>query len=182
MKFNKSSIFAFVLLIVAGSVLRVMGFSPQIALAVFGAAVFTDKKLAFALPLFSMLLSDLFFEALFRYGYANYGGFYEGQVSNYLLIVGVSFIGIWARNLRWERIVAASVSAPVLFFLASNFMVWAGGGGLQRPKTFDGLLLCYGDALPFFKTSFEYTLLFSAILFGGYFLSQRVFFAKKQLA
>lgn len=182
MKENKSLFVALGLLVVVGSVSRVAGFAPQIAMAVFGAAVIKDKRLAFLLPLVSMFLSDVLYEVLFRYGHAPYGGFYEGQITNYILLAGITLVGFWARNLNWSRIAAATVAAPTIYFLASNFVVWLGGGGLQRPKTFGGLLMCYNDAVPFFRSSLMYTAIFSTILFGGFFLVQRFVLHRKQLA
>jgi len=181
MKENKSLFLALGLLVVVGSVFRLAGFAPQIAMAVFGAAVIKDKRLAFLLPLISMFLSDVLYEVLFRNGYAPYGGFYEGQITNYILLAAITLVGFWARNLNWSRIAAATIAAPTIYFLASNFVVWFGGGGLQRPKTFDGLLMCYNDAIPFFRSSLMYTIIFSAMFFGGYFLVQRLA-RRKQLA
>lgn len=188
MKQNKSVLLAFGLLIIIGSVFRAAGFAPQIAMAIFGAAVIRDKRLAFVLPLLSMLLSDVFIEILYRNGYMNYGGFYagetffDGQVLNYILLAGVTLIGLWARNLNWGRIAIATITAPIVYFLLSNLFVWIGGAGYSRPHTFSGLLLCYEDGLPFLRTSILYTLLFSSILFGGYFLLQRFVFHRKQIA
>lgn len=188
MKQNKSALVAFGLLIVIGSVFRAAGFAPQIAMAIFGAAVIKDKKLAFILPLLSMLLSDVFIEILYRNGYMNYGGFwsgqtfYDGQVLNYILLAGLTLVGFWARNLNWGRIAVATIAAPVIFFLLSNLFVWIGGAGYSRPHTFSGLMLCYEDGLPFLRTSVMYTAMFSAILFGGYFLVQRFVIPRKQLA
>lgn len=180
MKENKSVFLAFGLLIIIGSVFRAAGFAPQIAMAIFGAAVIKDKKLAFVLPLVSMLLSDVFIEILYRNGYMNYGGFwsgqtfFDGQVSNYILLAGLTLVGFWARNLNWTRIAGATIAAPVIYFLLSNLFVWIGGAGYARPHTFSGLILCYEDGLPFLRTSIMYTAMFSAILFGGYFLVQRL--------
>ncbi len=171
----------FGLLIIVGSIFRLLGFAPQIAMAVFGAAVIKDKKLAFVLPLFSMLLSDILYEVLYRFGYMPYGGFYEGQVINYLLIIGVAFLGLWAANLKPARIITACLAAPCIYFVLSNFMLWLGNGGYQRPKTFSGLMMCYNDAVPFFRSSLQYTLLFSALLFGGYFFIQRFSLNRKSL-
>ncbi|HZG23917.1 MAG TPA: DUF6580 family putative transport protein, partial [Chitinophagaceae bacterium] len=63
MKLNKSIVWSLVLLIVVGSIYRVIpnrpwGFTPQLAMALFAGAMIKDKKWAFALPLFSMFLSD----------------------------------------------------------------------------------------------------------------------------
>jgi hypothetical protein len=186
MKQNKSALIAFALLIIIGSVFRAAGLAPQIAMAIFGAAVIRDKKLAFVLPLLSMLLSDVFIELLYRYGYMNYGGFYagetfwDGQVLNYVVLAGLTLLGFWARSLNWARIATVTIAAPVLYFLVSNFLVWMGGAGYSRPQTFSGLMWCYEDALPFLRTSLMYTAMFSTILFGGYFLLQRFVLHRKQ--
>ena len=182
MKFNKSVLFVFILLIIVASVCRVLGYAPQLAMAVFAGAIIKDKRLAFVLPLVSMFLSDLLYEGLFAYGYTNYGGFYEGQLTNYLVIAGITLIGFWVRGLNWTRIAVGSLAAPLIFFFISNFFVWLGGGGLGRPLTFSGLLLCYNDAVPFFRASLINTIAFSAILFGGYYLAERLITARKQLA
>jgi hypothetical protein len=188
MKQNRSALVAFALLIIIGSIFRAAGFAPQIAMAIFGAAVIRDKKLALILPLFSMLISDVFIEILYRNGYMNYGGFYsgetffDGQVLNYVLLAGLTLIGFWARNLNWARIAIATVTAPVIYFLMSNLLVWIGGGGYSRPHTFSGLVACYQDGLPFLRTSLLFTALFSTILFGGYFLLQRFILPRKQIA
>ena len=181
MKWNKQIVIAFLLLIIVGSICRVAGFAPQIAMVVFGAAVIKDKRFAILLPLVSMFLSDLLYQGLFYFGLTEYGGFYAGQLENYLLIVALSIFGFWARNLQPAKIIVATLAAPSVFFLVSNFMVWMGGGGLLRPKTFDGLLLCYNDALPFFRSSLITTVAASAILFGSYFLAQH-FVQRRQLA
>ena len=74
-------------------------------------------------------------------------------------------------------ILISSVAAPTAFFIFSNFVVWAGWQGtrgLNRPRTFEGLMMAYNDAIPFtFPGGIYSTLLFSAILFGGYFLVKR---------
>ena len=52
-------------------------------------------------------------------------------------------------------------------------MVWVSNSplaGLGRPKTFNGLLLTLNDGLPFYAWSIAATLIFSAILFGSYYL------------
>jgi hypothetical protein len=55
-----------------------------------------------------------------------------------------------------------------VFFIVSNFLVWTGTGGYARPHTFNGLMLCYVDGLPFLQWSFISTLVFSGILFGSW--------------
>lgn len=181
MKLNKSLLLALILLVIAGSFFRVAGFAPQIAMAIFGGAVIKDKRLAFILPLGSMFLSDVLFEILFRFGYAPYGGLYEGQITNYILLAAIVLVGFIARNMSIQRIVAATLAGPTVYFLLSNFLVWINGGGYQRPLTWSGLMMCYTDAIPFFRSGLINTVVFSAIFFGGYYLLQRYLLAKKQL-
>jgi hypothetical protein len=103
-------------------------------------------------------------------------GFYEGQWQNYLLFAMLVGIGWLVKKLNVLNIFLASLAAPTLYFILSNFVVWAGWSGtrgLGRPKTWDGLMFCYSDALPFYKTSIYATFVFSAILFGSYFLISR---------
>ena len=174
----KQIITEFILLIVIASLYRIMpgrpyGFAPQIAMAIFGGAVIKDKKFAFLLPLLSMFISDALFEILYRNGVGNLRGFYEGQVTNYMLFGLMTFFGFFIKNFNVGRIAIASIVAPTVYFFLSNFLIWASSSpfaGLQRPKTFNGLLLCLGDGLPFYPLSVAATFVFSAILFGSYFL------------
>lgn len=150
---------------------RPWGFAPQIAMAIFGGAVIRDRKLAFLLPLLSMFISDALFEYIHRFHNGKMAGFYEGQLTNYVLFALMTFFGFFARNLNILRIGLASLAAPTAFFILSNFFVWASAtGGYKRPMTFDGLMQCYNDGLPFYYGSLAAGVFFSAILFGGYFL------------
>jgi hypothetical protein len=182
MKITKQIATGFILLIVIASLYRIMpgrpyGFAPQIAMAIFGGAIIKDKKFAFLLPLLSMFISDAMFEILFRNGVGNMPGFYDGQVINYILFTSLTMFGFIIKNFKISRIAIASLAAPTTYFLLSNFMVWLSSSpyaGLQRPKTFNGLLLCLGDGLPFYAWSIAATLVFSAILFGSYFLITKI--------
>jgi uncharacterized membrane protein YhhN len=198
MKLNKSVLLAFGLLILSASLYRVWpnrpyGFTPQIAMALFGGAVIKDKRWAFILPLISMLLSDVLYQVLYTNGLTSIKGFYAGQWVNYLLIAGITLFGFLLKKINAVRVAAFSLTGSVLFFLASNFTVWLGGGGLGRPKTFDGLMLCYYDGLAFFRdyglikgfygNLFVGDLFFCAVLFGAYYLLNRTALQpRKQLA
>lgn len=123
------------------------------------------------MPVLSMFISDLLYQILYIGGISNMQGFYEGQWQNYLLFTLLVFVGLAIKKINILQIVIASVTAPSLYFLVSNFLVWASNGatrGLGRPKTFNGLMLCYADGIPFYKMSILATLVFSAILFGSY--------------
>lgn len=170
MKQNKILV-VFALLILSCALYRIVpgrpyGFAPQIAVALFGGAVLKDKKWAFALPLFSMLLSDALYEALYRMNLGNMPGFYEGQGINYLLLAGACFLGMGVRKASFRNVAIVSVAGPVLFFLLSNLATWLGHGGYNLPMTSEGLFQTYVLALPFFYMSLLSTILFSAVFFG----------------
>jgi hypothetical protein len=178
MKNKKQLAGSFVLLIVIASLYRIMpgrplGFSPLIAMAIFGGAVIKDKKLAFLLPLLAMFASDSLYQLLYINGVENIPGFYQGQVINYILFGSLTVFGFFIKNFNIKRIAIASFSAPTAYFLISNFLVWASSSpdaGWNRPKTFGGLIMCYGDGLPFYPWSVVSTFVFSAILFGSFYL------------
>ncbi len=178
MKISKQVVVSFILLVVIASLYRIMpgrpyGFAPQIAMAIFGGAIIKDKKFAFLLPLLSMFVSDALYEVLYRNGVGNIQGFYSGQVVNYILLTSMTVFGFFIKKFNVAKIATASVVAPTAFFLLSNFFVWLGsspGGAYSRPKNFEGLLMCYNDGLPFYPWSIASTLVFSAILFGAYYL------------
>ena len=198
MKLNKSVLVAFGLLILAASLYRAWpdrpyGFAPQMAMALFGGAIIKDKKWAFLLPLLSMLISDVLYQVLYMNGLTTIKGFYEGQWVNYLLIASIACFGMLMKRINMVRVLAFSLSGSVIFFLLSNFAVWAGGGGFGRPKTFDGLILCYYDGLAFLRdygwikgfygNVFIGDLFFTALLFGSFYLIQRTFIQpQRQLA
>ena len=64
------------------------------------------------------------------------------------------------------RVGAAALGSSVLFFVVTNFTVWA--AGTMYPKTIDGLLLCYTAAIPFFHNSLAGNVFYATILFGSY--------------
>jgi hypothetical protein len=190
MKPNRSILIAFGLLVIIASVYRIwdgrpFGFAPQIAMAIFGGAVISNKKLAFVLPLLSMFLSDLLYQLLYIKGLSTIPGFYEGQLVNYCLFAGLTVFGFAMKRISVPNVLGFAISGSLLFFIFSNCAVWLGGGGWFRAKTVDGLVLCYTDALAFYR---EYGLIegfwgnfifgdvfFSGLLFGSYLLMKKVF-------
>ncbi len=166
-----SILIAFAILVVAAALYRVVpgrpyGFDPMIAMAIFGGAVITNKKWAFALPLAAMLLSDALFEGLTRVGMVNMPGIYDGQWLNYLLLGGITFFGIFMKQINVRNIAVAAISAPLVYFLLSNTGTWMFHGGFMRPTTFSGWLQALVDGLPFLKWSVASSIVFSALFFG----------------
>jgi len=181
MKMNKNILISFLLLVVVAAVYRVIpgrpvNFAPQIAMALFAGAVIKDRLWAIALPILSMVLSDLLYQVLYINGFTDIPGFYVGQWQNYILFAGITFIGFMIKKIKVLNVLLASLAAPTAFFIVSNFVVWSGWQGtrgLNRPKTFEGLMMCYADALPFYLNSVYACIFFSAVLFGTYVLIRR---------
>jgi hypothetical protein len=175
---NKNLIWTIILLIVVGAVYRIFpdrpwGFAPQVAMALFAGAVIRDKKWAFAVPIFSMFVSDLLYQFLYVQGWSDRPGFYAGQLTNYVLFMGITLLGMLMKRVTVMNVLAYSLIAPTVFFLCSNFATWLAGGGYQRPKTFEGLMMALTDGLPFYRGSVLASLFFGFILFGSYFLFNR---------
>ncbi len=176
MKTTNKIIWSLVLLVIIAALYRIIpnrpyGFAPQWAMAVFAGAVIKDRKWAFIIPALSMFISDLLYQLLYIGGLSGMPGFYEGQWQNYILFTLLVFVGFAVKKINVLQIALASLAAPSLYFIVSNFLVWESNGltrGLDRPKTFNGLMLCYSDGIPFFRTSILATLVFSTILFGTY--------------
>ncbi len=193
MKWNRQITIALILLVIVSALYRVWdgrpyGFTPQIAMAIFAGAMVKDKKLAFLFPMASLFVSDLLYQLLYISGISEIKGFYSGMIENYALIAGLTCFGFLMRRVSLLKITGFSLSGSILFFLSSNFLVWIGGGGFHRPRTFDGLLMCYGDGLAFYRdyglingftgNLFIGDLFFSALLFGSYFLVSKESFSK----
>jgi hypothetical protein len=179
MKLLKSNLLILFILILACALYRVwdsrpMGFAPQIAMALFAGSISKDKRFAFLFPILSLFISDLLYQFLYSQGLSTIKGFYSGQWQNYLLIASITIIGFFINKNKIGQIFVGSLAGAVYFFLISNFMVWVGGGwdinNQPYPRSFSGLMLCYTEAMPFFKWSVLSTLLFNGIFFGSFYL------------
>ncbi len=151
-------------LILIGVGLRLLShppnFTPIAAIALFG-GVYFSRKTAFILPLAAMVVSDVFighYEPLLMV--AVYGSF--------LLCV---VLGFWLKkHKKWQTIGLAAISCSVLFFIITNFAVWAFTPWYM--KTLPGLIQCYLMALPFFRNSLLGDLFYVTLFFGFYELAE----------
>ena len=191
MKLNRSNLLILFVLILAAALYRVwdtrpMGFAPQIAMALFAGSVSKDKRFAFLFPILSMFISDLLYQFLYSQGLTTIKGFYSGQISNYFIIASITIIGFFINKNKVGQIFIGSLAGAVYFFLVSNFTVWIGNGpdinNQPYERSFNGLLLCYTEALPFFKWSLLSTLVFNGIFFGSYYLLGKSILKKEMQA
>ena len=131
-------------------------FAPIAAIALFG-GVYFSKKIALVLPLGAMIISDMFI------------GYYEPKImlSVYGSFLLCAVLGIWLKkNKKWYTIGGSAILSAVLFFLITNFAVWAFTPWYA--KTFSGIIQSYIMALPFFRNSLLGDLFYTAVFFGAY--------------
>lgn len=153
-------------MIIAAAIIRFLphppNFTPIFAMALFGGAYLSNKKMAFILPLAAMLISDLFI------------GFHSLMLVVYGAIALITALGFLLKNrVRPSTVIGASLLGSLIFYLISNFAVWAMFD--TYPHTIAGLGTSYVAAIPFIKNSLISGLFYSALMFGSFELAKRKF-------
>ncbi len=122
-------------------------FTPIGAMGLFGAAHFSRRWLAFALPFAALWISDLMLiNVVYSQYYEGFQWFGHGWVyAAFGLIVLLGFALL--RRINARNVFAASVLASGIFFLVTNFGVWLSSP--LYPQNLTGLLACYAAGLPF---------------------------------
>ena len=161
---TKPRLLVLVGMILAAAASRLIPHPPNVAsitaVALFGGAYLSDKRLAFLVPVAALFLSDLVL-GLYSHMEVIYGSF--------ILVVCV---GLMLRRKRTPlRVAGAALSSSIIFFVITNFGVWAFGS--LYPKTMAGLATCYVAAIPFFQNTLVGDALYTAVLFGGFALAER---------
>ena len=134
-------------------------FTPVEAIALFGGAYFADRRLAFIAPLAAMFIADLVI------------GVHWLIPVVYGCIAASVWLGFVLRNhVSVARVVACGISGSLLFFVVISFVQWMLG---DTDYCRAGIVSCYAAALPFLKNSIAGTLVWSAVLFGGFELLKR---------
>ena len=118
--------------------------------------------MAFLLPLAAMLISDLFI------------GFHSLMLVVYGAIAIITSLGFLLKNrVKPSTVIGASLLGSLIFYLISNFAVWAMlGSYLPTPV---GLVSSYVAALPYFKNTLISGLFYSAAMFGAFEFAKRKF-------
>ncbi|MDP4001320.1 MAG: hypothetical protein Q8P83_03705 [bacterium] len=149
------------LIILLGAVLRVIphpaNFAPIAAIALFGGTYIKNKKLALALPLLAMVISDIFigFDSI-QMRAVVYGSF--------ILIGLVGFIIRKHKNLA--TIFGSTLLGSILFYLITNFAFFYSSS--MYPHDFSGIVSSYINALPFFRNSLMGNFFYVSVFFGSY--------------
>jgi hypothetical protein len=159
-------------LIVFGVLMRLLphpaNLAPVGAIALFGGAVL-PRRIGWWLPLAIMAASDMLL------------GFYHGMLFTWLAFL---LVGLYGMTLRGRgnsfRVPFGALGSAVIFFVVSNFGVWAQGRIYDH--TWAGLLQCYEMALPFFRNTFAGDFVYGWLLFGAYALAARLMRARAPAA
>ena len=129
-------------------------FTPIIAVAIVSGYFFKNINLSLLTLLVAMLISDLFI------------GFYENMIFVYisLLLITLVFHKI-NKKINFKNLFIYGFAGSLIFFLVSNFGVWAlgslGVSDLPYEKSLTGLIECYILAIPFFGNTFLSTIIFA---------------------
>lgn len=146
-------------------------FSPIEAVALFGGAYFAKRQWALVVPLAAMFASDLVL------GLIN-GGIYWSYFASagYLLVYAcIALSTVLGFGLRGKvgagRVLGYSLAGSLLFFAVSNFGAWLASPAYAKSAA--GLASAYVAGIPFFQWTVLGTLVYAALLFGGFELLRR---------
>ncbi|MEI6040112.1 MAG: DUF6580 family putative transport protein [Candidatus Berkelbacteria bacterium] len=134
-------------------------FAPIAAIALFS-SVYLNKKYALIIPVVTMIISDLFI------------GFYNPwlMAAVYGSFVLIGLIGLWVKNNKTvTNVIGATLTGSVLFFLLTNFVMWAIQPYMPAaiyPQTLQGLVDCYTMGLPFFRNTLAGDIFYVGAMFG----------------
>lgn len=146
-------------------------FTPVEAMALFGGAYFADRRLAIVVPLLALFAADCVI------------GFYGWMMPVvYGCVALTAFAGFALRGrVRFGNTALAAIGSATGFYLVTNFFVWL--GGTMYPHTGSGLMASYVAGWPFYQNgTLPGTLMWSALLFGGFALLTRQWSALRPTA
>jgi uncharacterized protein DUF6580 len=135
-------------------------FSPLVATALFGGALFRARPLVLVMPLVAMAAGDAML------------GFYDWRVmaTVYAAICVPAGLGLLARRFPAVAVWPLAIASSLVFFATTNFAVWAFGTMYSHDVA--GLTACYLAALPFLKNALAGDLFWTALLFVGLWMVQ----------
>ena len=132
----------------------------------FSTFYFKNRRTRFLIPMIIMLCSDVFLFYLHNKPFA-------GTAIYLCWLVYLPIGSFFIKKIEIKRVALAGISGATLFFITSNFLVWVSGGGLGYTYNLTGLISCYTAAIPFYLNAMAGNLVWSAIIFGIYELSQQ---------
>ncbi len=166
------------IIVLAAGIFRLIpqpqNFAPIGAMAIFGGAYFGKRWQCFLIPLAALFISDIVVNFAF---YQKFVLFHELAIWVYgafalNVIVGSALI----KKVKVSSVFKANIVASVLFFIITNFGVWAVPNIMNiYPHNAIGLTTCYIAAIPYFWGTICGNLFYSALLFGIFEFAQKRF-------
>lgn len=136
-------------------------FTPVGAMALFGGVYFKDKWKAYLVPLAILLISDM------AINYLSFGSlFYPGMVYVYIAFALMVTLGSFIKKVSVRGVFFGSLAVVLIHWIVTDIGVWL--SGTLFPMTAAGFLECLVAAIPFETNFLIGTLLYSAVMFGGY--------------
>jgi hypothetical protein len=170
---GKSRFRALVFITLAAALMRLLphpyNFTPVAGMALFGGAHFRDVRVAFAVPLLAMFASDL----ALAFTVYDIGALRSMPIVYFAFALTVVVGRLLGTQSGALRVGSASVGAALLFYLITNFGVWA--RGTLYPMTWEGLVACYVAAIPFLRNAILGNCFYAIVFFGGFRVAQRRF-------
>jgi hypothetical protein len=127
----------------------------------FSAATFRSRLQGWLVPLAALMISDYAVTQIVWHG--QYTWVRPGTWAAF------SLVGLLGWTLRSKitvtRTAGAAFGGAIVFFIVSNFAVWA--GDVLYPHTLTGLAACYTAAIPFFRNDVAGNLVYCAAMFGS---------------
>ena len=171
---NSTRFIVITLLVIAAALTRALpyliphtwNFTAIGALAIFGGAQFSDKRLAFVIPIAAMAISDVFIG----------NGFSLVVYTGFVAMVACGFL---IRNkVNTTNVILASFISASVFFLITNFAFLYPSA--RYSHNISGILTSYAAGLPFFRNMLIGNLVFSSVLFGAFYLLSKRFIGLKK--
>ncbi|HEY3385831.1 MAG TPA: DUF6580 family putative transport protein [Saprospiraceae bacterium] len=141
------------------------------AISLFGAAFTSRRSIAIVIPFLVMLFSDMIlnniiYANIYPDDYKHFIFLYRGALWSYAAFGIIVIFGytLFRNGVDISKVIFGALGSSLIFFLLSNFGVWASTGAY--PVNFGGLLACYAAGLPFLINQVFGDLFFSVILFG----------------
>lgn len=140
-------------------------FTPTAAAAIFAGLYFERLAIAAMVPIAILAISDLLLPA--------YNSVPVLLATYAIMTVPVCFGRLqrgdqskWSTIMRWALF---SILPATLFFIVSNFAVWAFQSDYE--KSLAGLAHCYWAAVPFFRWMLAGDLFYLTVLFGAWMIA-----------
>ncbi len=129
--------------------------TPITSLALFSGLMFQKRWLSILVPLVAMFVSDMVL------------GFGMISLWVYSAFIMITMLGWFLNQMNIKSILLSSL----VFFIVSNFGVWF----MDYPHTFEGLIVCYTLAIPFFGYSIVGDLFWGYVIKYSYKITENRF-------